>query len=179
MKAAILEWIVSILIEHKSLLSIAIKQRSKFEGWLKYELASRMLAKGATSMEVEAAYPSSKTRSDIHLKISGKDYYIELKTANTNWNIKGTTKKAKPITMNVNGIIKDIEKLRSLCDRGISAFILFPVPLEKEKYWKYMERISKETNIDLSKTLKFRTMTTSLGGKDKADILICVLEVSN
>lgn len=42
------EWIVEILQAHRAVLEIAIRQRAKFEGWLKFELAAHLEQKQAT-----------------------------------------------------------------------------------------------------------------------------------
>lgn len=77
-----------MLEQHRPLLAIAIRQRAKFEGWLKFELALFAEQHGATSVEVEA--PSgSGSRSDLTFLYDGKRYDVELKTANTNWRMNG------------------------------------------------------------------------------------------
>ena len=55
MHDTIREWIVEVLECHQHLLAIALRQRAKFEGWLKFELAMVAEKHGAQSVEVETA----------------------------------------------------------------------------------------------------------------------------
>jgi len=49
----ILEQIVNILSDNKQLMRIAIRQRAKFEGWLKFELANKRYFKKLLSHKKE------------------------------------------------------------------------------------------------------------------------------
>ncbi len=79
------EWISEILIQHELLIRIALRQRAKFEGWLKFELAALAEKYGAESVEVESSYTSSATqmRSDIAFYFYNIRYEVELKTPNS------------------------------------------------------------------------------------------------
>ncbi len=50
------QWIVAILQNHLPLVALAVCQRAKFEGWLKFELAQRAEAAGCIPVRVESAY---------------------------------------------------------------------------------------------------------------------------
>ena len=52
--------------ENEKLVFIAIKQRAKFEGWLKFEIACRLFD-SYCDVEVEYPYPNNKNRyADIY-----------------------------------------------------------------------------------------------------------------
>ena len=70
-----------------------------------------------------------KGRCDIACDTRGGTWLIELKTCNTSWAADGVEPKVRPITMNVNGVINDIRKLRKgrKSARGLAAFLFFPV----------------------------------------------------
>jgi len=97
MEKILRSWIVDVLEQRRSLLAIAIRQRAKFEGWLKFELALYAEQHGATSVEVEAP-TGAGSRSDLTFLYDGKRYDVELKTSNTNWRMKGVLARTRPIT---------------------------------------------------------------------------------
>lgn len=120
-----------ILEERKSLLLLACKQRAKFEGWLKFEIACALKHDpDFLNVIIEDNYPNFG-RSDLSFIYNAEKYFIEMKTANTNWRDEGLEIKTRPITRNIKGIIKDIKKIteyNSLA-HGIMIFIIFPIPL--------------------------------------------------
>ena len=136
MEVTIFQLICAILNRNTSLLTIAIAQRAKFEGWLKFELADK-LKKRFKDTRVEEPV------SDFHIDIHSNQSLIELKTPNTNYKTKGCTKRTCAITDNINGIIKDINKLSTivpgLYNNGYVAFVLFPV--DKVKYLNYVNKV--------------------------------------
>ena len=72
MDKTVRSWIEQILKEHQPLLAIAVRQRAKFEGWLKFELAAFAESQGATNVSVEARCDDggiSKQRSDVTFNI--------------------------------------------------------------------------------------------------------------
>lgn len=115
--------ICSILKDKEDVVYVAMKQRSKFEGWLKLELA----------------YKLSKYCKDVHMEHSKNgqfvDIYadgslIELKTPNTNYRADAVDKKTRPITNNIQSIVKDIQKLKNLANSTggkYVAFVIFPI----------------------------------------------------
>ena len=48
-------WIVDVLGQRRDLLAVAVRQRAKFEGWLKFELALHAIRQGASAVQVETA----------------------------------------------------------------------------------------------------------------------------
>ena len=122
MEQQIINIITTLLQNNSSLISIALRQRAKFEGWLKFELANRLLQ----------SYKDTRVEFPIggkHIDIMSNNSLIELKTPNTNYNATNVEHKTKPITKNVSGIVNDIKKLRDL--RGnhdaYIAFVMFPI----------------------------------------------------
>ena len=115
--------ICSILKEQGNVVNIAMKQRSKFEGWLKLELAHR-LSEYFDDVEIE----SSRGSSLVDVYAGGA--LIELKTPNTNYRADQVATKTRPITNNVDSIIQDIQKLQGLsvsCEPHYIAFVMFPI----------------------------------------------------
>ncbi|WP_204473830.1 hypothetical protein [Bacteroides mediterraneensis] len=87
------ELIIDILRKNEELVAIAIKQRAKFEGWLKFELAYRLLGYDC-DLKVEYPYPNNANqRADIF----ANGALIELKTANTNYKIAQCQTCTRPI----------------------------------------------------------------------------------
>ena len=135
----IADTIESILSSNEDLLEIAFRQRAKFEGWLKFEIAKEFQESGkATKVE----YPIAKG----HVDLFADNCLIELKTPNTSYTCEGVDPKTRPITDNVNSIISDVDKLRNITE-GLSydsfiAFVMFPIDTNK----KYMGHVNKIEN---------------------------------
>ena len=132
--------IESILNNNKGTVSIAIQQRAKFEGWLKFELAHE-LKKNYADTVVEYYFPSINAHVDIYSNQS----LIELKTPNTSYKVNGCINATRPITDNVNGIIGDIQKLSSISSKalyagGYIAFVMFPLD-PKSTYQQHVNKI--------------------------------------
>lgn len=137
--------IVSILKDNAGLVFIAIKQRAKFEGWLKFQLAHKLLEEDG-KVEVERPYP---TNGKLHADIYAKNAFIELKTPNTNYRYKQCISCNRPVTKNITSIIEDINKLRSIEDNEkYIAFVIFPIDQDK-KYREYIQRIENEGRVKL------------------------------
>ena len=173
------KWISEILKQHEALLLIAIRQRAKFEGWLKFELAAFAETQGAQYVEVESSNDTESTqgRSDITLYLNGVRYDVELKTPNTNWRMPGVHNKTRPITKNVAGIIQDAWKLRHSPGQGVIAFVLFPVPPKDDRWTEYLDRIWTELGIPLTQQDNCNRLSISLGEDKSADIIICSFQV--
>lgn len=78
------------------------------------------------------------------IDVTFENWAIELKTVNTNIRYKNVKNKHRPITKNTKGVIKDIEKLKSIgyANRAI-LFVVFPIT-HSNKYWQVqLQRISK------------------------------------
>src|SRR5687768_11451655 len=129
-------WIVDVLEQHRALLTIAVRQRAKFEGWLKFELALHAARCGAKSVQVETASDSG-ARSDLSFVYQGQRYDVELKTCNTNWRMKGVLDLTRPITKNITSVVVDAGKLRRCPGQGIVAFCLFPVGCDDGRWIEY------------------------------------------
>ena len=132
--------IESILNNNKGTVSIAIQQRAKFEGWLKFELAHE-LKKNYADTVVEYYFPSINAHVDIYSNQS----LIELKTSNTSYKIPNCKDATRPITKNVNDIISDINKLKSINQKGsykgaYIAFVMFPLN-QKTTYQQHVNKI--------------------------------------
>lgn len=152
--------IVSILEENDKLVFIAIKQRAKFEGWLKFQLAHKLLEED-DKVEVERPYP---TNGKLHADIYAKNAFIELKTPNTNYRYKQCFPCNRPITKNITSIIEDINKLRSIEEnKKYIAFVIFPIDQDKKKYREYILRIENEGRVKLfEKTIKINDIPLSV-----------------
>lgn len=63
--------ISDIIKNHTQLISIVIRQRAKFEGWLKFELADHLQKLGLSNIEVESNYADSNNRADLGFVYNG------------------------------------------------------------------------------------------------------------
>ena len=113
---------------HKGL-SVFAKERSKFEGWLKVEL---------TNYFAENGYSVIPEKEHIDIVVNNR-IAIELKTVNTSYkgNESELKNKTRPITLNIEEIIKDIRSLKnnSYSEKYV-LFIVFPLDLKKhESKW--------------------------------------------
>ena len=135
----IADTIESILSNNQDLLEIAFKQRAKFEGWLKFEIAKEFQTSGK---DTKVEYPIAKG----HVDLFADNCLIELKTPNTSYNHPDLESKTRPITDNVNSIISDVDKLRNItenhCYDLFIAFVMFPIDTNK----KYMGHVNKIEN---------------------------------
>lgn len=168
-------WITERLQQHEILLRIAVRQRAKFEGWLKFELAASAESHGAQSVEVESSFNrpnAGRERSDMRFSFNGVSYDVELKTPNSNWRIPGVLNRTRPITNNIAGIVSDAQKLYDCLGQGIVAFVLFPVPTDN-RWSKYLSRISAELNVPLTSREHSNRLSIVLGDNQSADLVVC------
>jgi hypothetical protein len=163
--------ILEILKNHEGILRIAVRQRAKFEGWLKFELASYLEQNGMDNVEVESKFINRLERADISFFHQGEPYNLELKTPNTNWIVNGVKSLTRPITKNIESIVADEVKLRN--SKGIIAFVLFPVPLDDNRWEQYLYRIGEQTKITLGKETNCTTMRFKINGKEECNLIIC------
>lgn len=152
----IADTIESILLNNKDLLEIAFKQRAKFEGWLKFEIAKEFQTSGK---DTKVEYPTAKG----HVDIFADNCLIELKTPNTSYNHPDLESKTRPITDNVNSIISDVDKLRNITE-GLSydsfiAFVMFPIDTNK-KYMGHVNKIENHIQAQKSKITKAQRTVT-------------------
>lgn len=164
MRLELNELIVRILKDNEDLVFIAIRQRAKFEGWLKFELA-RKLQLSYSDLKVEYPYPDENKK---HADIYANNAFIELKTSNTNYRFDKCESLTRPITKNISSIITDINKLRDIKNyKKYIAFVLFPID-EEEQYLEHIKRIENEDNIKLiMQTIKIHDVP----------LLVCSAEV--
>jgi len=162
--------IKEILESRLDILPHFLRKKSKFEGWLKFELASYLenFLK-MSSVEIEKKNEYNNSRCDISFICNDIIFRVELKTPNTNWKIGNGKSGGKPITKNVNGIINDAKKLN--CPNGIVSFVMFPIPMNNDSWKIYIERIIKETEIDIVET-DYELLNVKME-ENECRILIC------
>jgi hypothetical protein len=166
-------WIVEVIQAHLPLVAIAVRQRAKFEGWLKFELAASAELKGASSVGVESPLEDSGgSRSDIVLFYKGARFDIELKTCNANWRMPGVLSRTRPITKNISGIITDAKKLQGRGGNGIVAFCMFPVTRDDTRWTEYLDRIGGKLGIQLTAARHSNRVSIPLGNDSRADVIV-------
>ncbi len=169
--------ISDIINNNKELLAIAIRQRAKFEGWLKFELAYNLQKLGLSNVRVESNYDNSNNRADLGFAYNGVRYDIELKTPNANWRIEGIENKGRPITKNIASIIGDYKKLEKCVEKGIIAFVLFPVPIGDSKWVQYLERIADELDIILTEEEHCSRVIIPISNDNSCEVVICCFSI--
>jgi len=173
-------WISEILLSHPGPMAIAMRQRAKFEGWLKFALASHAELKGATDVMVEApisATGTTRARSDISFRWDGVRYDVELKTPNTNWRMPGVTQLTRPITKNFNSIVEDARKANSQDCQPLVAFVIFPVPPGDDRWQQYLDRIGHDLQLTLSRETHATQITLPISSEHSADVVICCFPI--
>lgn len=143
-----------ILERRSDVVGLAMTQRAKFQGWLKLELAARLSGQDAVEdVRLEDQYPTDG-RADLSFVRGGTKWFVELRTANTNWRHASIEHRTRPITKNITEIIEDIDRLRP--DRpssaGLAIFVIFPIPRriwtnEREKLVYHLRRIEREASL--------------------------------
>ena len=171
MDQIILKQISLIINNNKELLKIPIRQKAKFEGWLKFELANRLEIIGMENVEVESRNGFGYNRADISFFSNERYHQIELKTSNTNWKIEGISNNSRPITKNIKSIVRDAKKINST--QGIVAFILFPIPTKDNRWKEYIERIKNETEIDIDYEKNCKIEQVNIDNNRTCELLIC------
>lgn len=176
MHATVRGWILSILTRRPDVVSLAMRERSKFEGWLKFELGAVAQANGMKSVVVESSREQVQSRADLGF-IAGEDHWqVELKTPNTNWRMEGVATKTRPITKNITSIISDARKLAGAGGRGLVAFVLFPVPTGDNRWQRYLGRISESLGIRLSEEGHCTRAVVPLCGEHACEAIVCCFE---
>lgn len=162
-------------------MAIAMRQRAKFEGWLKFALAAHAELKGATEVVVEAPISATgitRARSDISFRWNSVRYDVELKTPNTNWKMPGVEKMTRPITKNFNSIVEDARKANSQDCQPLIAFVIFPIPLGDSRWSQYLDRIGHELQLTLSREAHVTQITLPISSAHSADVVICCFPIS-
>ena len=133
-------------LENNQGVSIFAKERAKFEGWLKVELCDSL-----------SKYFQDVAPERNRIDITFDDWTIELKTVNTNYRYKNVENKMRPITTNVQGVIDDVEKLKSANypNRAI-LFVVFPVTYDHKHWQIHLQRISALLREIKFKEFKFK-----------------------
>lgn len=143
-----------IFSTHLDVLLMACQQRAKFEGWLKFELAVALQNHGDIQEVVLEGSYGDRGRTDIRFIYKEVVHFLEMKTSNVNWRVKGVENRTRPIKKNVDEIIEDIHKLRekATSGNGLAVFAFFPVPSriwlnEKDKLNYHLYRIERECSL--------------------------------
>lgn len=163
--------IIEILAARKEMLRIPIRQKAKFEGWLKFELASYLETIGMQSVEVETKAFYRRDRTDVTFFCDQKPYSVELKTPNTNWKVGGCVDRGRPITKNIQSVVDDALKLNS--DNGIVAFVLFPIPHGDNRWKFYLERIREQTGIPVSTSENCEVLSMDVDHNNNCAVVVC------
>ena len=142
--------LVNILTSRQDLVFIAIKQRAKFEGWLKFELANE-LRKLYRDTCVE------KCMSGKLVDVFSNNSYIELKTPNTSYRHDGCENRTRPITNNIASIIDDINALKKIGVDGYIAFIMFPID-NNGKYKSHIDKIDANVKKSVKTVIKINNI---------------------
>lgn len=174
MDKVIRQGIVHILRKNKKLLRIPIRQKAKFEGWLKFELAHYLEEIGMENVEVESKNWFRRDRTDITFFDGGEPYSVELKTPNTNWRVKGVSSNGRPITKNIQSIIDDAIKLNS--PNGIVGFVLFPIPSCDDRWEVYLNRINDNIHLGLNKDGNCELVDICLNEDNKCSLVVCTFK---
>lgn len=174
------DWIAEIILANPAPISIALRQRAKFEGWLKFELASQARRSEASNVTVEAAFDTtnSQYRSDVAFAWNDTDYAVELKTVNTNWRMPGVDNKTRPITKNIAGIIADARKLEMAAAEGLVAFVIFPIPRDDQRWHQYLEQIGQGLGEVLSPDSFATQLTAPVFDKNSVDVVVCCFPIA-
>lgn len=141
---------VNILTSRQDLVFIAIKQRAKFEGWLKFELANE-LRKLYSDTCVE------KCMSGKLVDVFSNNSCIELKTPNTSYRHDGCENRTRPITNNIASIIDDINALKKIGVDGYIAFVMFPID-NNGKYQSHIQKIDANVKNSVKTVIKINNI---------------------
>jgi hypothetical protein len=149
------ETITDTIARRRDVTLLAATQRSKFEDWLKWEVAASLSKNPSIeNVRLEDGFERHRGKCDLSFHASNSKWYVELKTSNTNWRAGDLENRIRPITANIALIVADIVKLRKQCGRskGIAAFVLFPIPIriwerEREKLSYHLRRIEREGKL--------------------------------
>ena len=142
--------LVNILKSRQDLVFIAIKQRAKFEGWLKFELANKL-------NHIYSDTCVEKCMSGKLVDVFSNDSCIELKTPNTSYRHDGCENRTRPITNNIASIIDDINALKKIGVDGYIAFIMFPID-NNGKYKSHIDKIDANVKKSVKTVIKINNI---------------------
>jgi len=121
-------------IKNNKGLNYFAKNRNKFEGWLKVEICNILAHYSDKEILPE------KDRIDI---VFNNQWALELKTINTSYKETRVIDKTKPLTENINSVLKDIEKLQNIVKYNKKAVIFIVFPLQEKHYSTFQQHLSK------------------------------------
>lgn len=150
--AEVVGWCLQDLLARR-VLEVALRQRAKFEGWLKVELASALRERGLRPA-LEVSVPGAGCVADIALDAAeGRRVWLMLKTVNTSFRFPGVEHRSRPLTENVKRVIDDINKLQRAPaeDERLVVYVVFPMsaePSRREQDWRrYHERVAEAGTV--------------------------------
>lgn len=138
-----------------SALDIPLRQRAKFEGWLKIELANSIESSNiGFKVHLESEFPSTDAWGNRHSRNYFADLMVSspendqclvmLKTVNTNFRFRGVRQAHRSITKNFEAVVDDILKLSSAKvdahTRRYSVFAVFPVSADSKVIANQLEK---------------------------------------
>ena len=129
-------------------LEVFAAHRSKFEGWLKVELAA-ILRERFRSVVPE------KNRVDLVTD----DWAFEVKVADASYRHPRAVPKSRPITESVRSVVEDAWKLRGLsgCKHKAVIFAALPMPGRSLEAWRaHLSKIRRELRELYSLSFRFR-----------------------
>ena len=56
---------------------------------------------------------------------------------------------------------------------GLVAFVLFPIPLNDDRWKSYIERISNKTEIDIDYNKNCQIIEMDIDDKNRCNVLVC------
>jgi len=119
-------------LENHQGLSIFARERAKFEGWLKAELCDSL-----------SKYFRDVAPERHKIDVTFYNWAIELKTVNTNYRYKNVEVKTRPITKNIQGVIDDVESLKSSpYENRAILFVVFPVTHDNGDWQDHLGKIT-------------------------------------
>ena len=92
----VISWIEQVIQTRESIISLAVKQRLSFEGWLKFEIAHSAIKMGIQDVVIEKKY-GTNFRADISFIYNRTLFDLALKTATTNSRVDGLATKSIPM----------------------------------------------------------------------------------
>jgi hypothetical protein len=170
--------IEDIIRSHSSAVWIAIRQRARFEAWLKIELAAALEENPRVECQLEAPFGDGR-RCDLLVDHDFTKLYIELKAICSNWSVPGVEKKSAALTQSIAGFIADVERLRCAKGHGIciAAFVEFPIPEEDERWMRQLKYISAMTGVPFWEDDCHSLIPIDLGDERKCNVLVCACQV--
>ena len=133
-------------IRNHAAVELFIRNRAKFEGWMKVELCKVLVDRGWV-VSPEEPIPHSTQRVDL----KAGDWWLELKTLSTNYGAVGAYhESSRPITRNVQDVIADVRKLRKhTLSPAAVLFVAAPLPNMEHEAWSLWNRQLERVRTEL------------------------------